>query len=73
MMRILLDANIVLDVLLNRQPFVIESRRVWEAADQGAFDTCVAGFTIPTIHYVCRKQAGRGTADAAVDTCLDAF
>jgi predicted nucleic acid-binding protein len=73
MMRILLDTNIVLDVLLNRQPFVSESRRVWEAADQGAFDACIAGFMIPTIHYVCRKQAGHGTADAAVDICLDAF
>jgi predicted nucleic acid-binding protein len=73
MMRILLDTNIVLDVLLNRQPFVNESRRIWEAADQGAFDACIAGFTIPTIHYVCRKHAGPAAADHAVDSCLDAF
>jgi predicted nucleic acid-binding protein len=73
MMRILLDTNIVLDVLLNRAPFVQDSRRIWEAADQGVFDACLASFTLPTIHYICRKHAGRAAADAAVDSCLDAF
>jgi hypothetical protein len=73
MMRILLDTNVVLDVLLNRQPFVLDSRRLWDAADKGVFDACVAGFTLPTIHYVCRKHAGLAAADGAVDTCLDAF
>jgi predicted nucleic acid-binding protein len=73
MMRILLDTNIVLDVLLDRQPFVDDSRRVWDAADQGAFEACVAGFTLPTIHYICKRHAGRAAADDAVDTCLAAF
>ena len=37
MMRILVDTNIVLDVLLDRQPFVEESRRLWEASDAPQF------------------------------------
>jgi predicted nucleic acid-binding protein len=72
-MRVLLDTNIVLDVLLNRQPFVTDSRALWQAADTGKFIACIATFTIPTIHYICRRHAGKPAADAAVDLCLEAF
>lgn len=72
-MCVLLDTNIVLDVLLEREPFVHDSRRLWEAADEGAFDACVASFTLPTIHYICQRHAGLDAANNAVDICLDAF
>ena len=72
-MRILLDTNIVLDVLLNREPFVGDSRRLWQMADDGAFDGSVASFSLPTIHYICQRHAGRAAADDAVDACLEAF
>jgi predicted nucleic acid-binding protein len=73
MMRILVDTNIVLDVLLNREPFVHESRRIWEAADEGVFDACIASFTVATIHYICRRQAGQQAADSAIDLCVAGF
>ena len=73
MIRVLLDTNVVLDVLLDRAPFVDESRQVWEAADEGLFDGCIASFTIPTIHYICRRQDGLEAANRAVDICVAAF
>jgi predicted nucleic acid-binding protein len=72
-MRVLLDANVVLDVLLDRQPFVDEAMRIWLASDDGLFDGCLAAFTIPTIHYICARQAGPEAAGQAVDRCLEAF
>jgi predicted nucleic acid-binding protein len=72
-MRVLIDANVVLDVLLDRQPFVDEAMRIWLASDEGVFDGCVATFMIPTIHYVCRRHAGAEAAARAVDLCLEAF
>ena len=51
-MRILMDTNIVLDVLLNREPFVQDSSRLWAAADEGRSDACIASFSLPTIHYL---------------------
>jgi predicted nucleic acid-binding protein len=50
MMRILLDTNVVLDVLLERQPFVNEARRVWSASDEGLFEAGISSFSLPTIH-----------------------
>ena len=73
MMRALLDVNVVLDVLLDRQPFVEQSRRIWQASDEGSFDACVAAFSIPTIYYVCRRQQDQQAAARAVDLCLEAF
>ena len=72
-MRILLDTNIVLDVLLNREPFVHDSSRLWAAADQGVFDAYIASFSLPTIHSICQRHAGPAAADNAVDACLEAF
>ena len=50
MMRILLDTNVVLDVLLNREPWVAEASAIWQATDGGrvtsylvASDLAVAG------------------------------
>ncbi len=72
-MRLLLDANVVLDVLLDRQPFAAEAREVWAAADRGLIDGCIAAFTLPTVHYICRRQDSIGAADLAVKFCLAAF
>lgn len=72
-MRILVDTNIVLDVLLGREPFVHDSRRVWEAADEGAFEACIAFFTLPTIHYICHRQGGVAAATNAIAICMQAF
>jgi predicted nucleic acid-binding protein len=72
-MRALVDTNIVLDVLLDREPFVTDSLKVWTAADAGDFVACISAFSIPTIHYICQRAAGRARADQAVDVCLKAF
>jgi hypothetical protein len=72
-MRVLLGVNVVRDVLLEREPFVTHSKRIWEASDQGVIDASIAAFTIPTIHYVCRKHGGLDAAARAVQLCLDAF
>ena len=34
-MRVLLDTNIILDVLLNRAPWVTEAKAVWQAHEDG--------------------------------------
>lgn len=72
-MRILLDTNIVLDVLLEREPFVTEARKIWQASDDGVFDACIASFTIPTVYYICQRQQSIEAAARAVDLCLEAF
>jgi predicted nucleic acid-binding protein len=70
---VLLDINVVVDVLLERQPWAVDSKRVWDACDAGALRGYVAGFTLPTIFYIARKSAGLDRARAGVRVCLEAF
>jgi predicted nucleic acid-binding protein len=72
-MDVLLDTNIVLDVLLNRPPFVTSSIAVWQAQDDGAIIGHIAATTLTNIFFIVRKVAGLNDARAAVRICLDAF
>jgi len=72
-MNVLLDTNIVLDVLLNRQPFVTESKSIWQANDDDKITGYIAATTLTNIFFIVRKVAGLKDARAAVRVCLDAF
>jgi len=70
-MNILLDINVVLDVLLNRTPWVNEAADVWDAHAQGRVNAYIAGFSLPTIFYVVRRQNDLTEAHEAVRVCLE--
>ena len=73
MMRILLDTNVVLDVLLRRQPWVVEASAIWQANDEGRVTGYLMASALTDIFYVARRLVNLETARAAVQTCLDAF
>ncbi len=72
-MRLLFDTNIVLDVLLNRKPFVENSKELWQAVDDGRLMGYVTATTLTNIFYIARKLVGLDKARAAVKVCLDTF
>ncbi len=72
-MRVLLDTNVVLDVLLNRQPWVADAGAIWAACDQGRLDGFVTASSMTDIFYIARRASSLPTAHAAVQVCLDAF
>jgi len=72
-MRVLLDTNVVLDVLLKREPWVAEASAIWKANDDGRLVGYLMASALTDIFYVARRLAGRETARVAVQTCLDAF
>ena len=69
-MRLLLDVNVVLDVLLARQPWLAEAAQVWDAHRNGRITAGVAAFAVPTIFYVVRKQTDLSRAHDAVRICV---
>lgn len=54
-MKVLIDTNIVLDVLLNRMPFVDKSRRIFEAAESGMIEAYLTSNSVTDIVYILRK------------------
>jgi predicted nucleic acid-binding protein len=72
-MRILVDTNVVLDVLLKRDPWTVSASAMWKAIDDGQLVGYITASTITDIFYVARRLTALDTAQEAVQTCLDAF
>jgi predicted nucleic acid-binding protein len=68
--KLLLDINVVLDVMLNRQPWAAEAARLLAAVERGVAAGYVAGHTITTAHYVVAKTHGQAAAASAVSDLL---
>jgi predicted nucleic acid-binding protein len=73
MRRILLDTNILLDVFLERKPFVQDAVSLIKAVEQNRIQGCVSLLSVAVVHYVVRKQAGTEAASSAVDAMADTF
>ena len=72
-MRLLLDTNVVLDVLLNRSPWVTEASEIWQANDDGRIIGYITASAITDIFYIARRLTSLEIAHTAVLTCLEAF
>ena len=72
-MKVLFDLNVVLDVVLNRQPWLADSRQVWDAQLAGSIDGYLTATEITNLFYIVRRLAGESTARAAVGVCLATF
>jgi predicted nucleic acid-binding protein len=71
--RLLFDTNIVLDVLLEREPYFEASSAVWAAVESGNAEGMLAAHAVTTIHYLLRKERGNAKARRIVSVVLRAF
>ncbi len=69
-MKLLLDINVLLDVLLNREPWAADAARLLAAVDACQAEGYVAGHTITTIYYLIAKARDRRVAAVAVTDLL---
>jgi len=67
------DTNVVLDVLLNRQPFAKDAIDLFCAVEQSAMEGVLCATTITTIDYLCTKTIGRLAAKNAINGLLALF
>ena len=72
-MRLLLDTNVVLDVLLARPPFDLDSAKVMAAVETGAVEGYLCATTLPTIHYLLAKAVGKKIAEKQICSLLRIF
>jgi predicted nucleic acid-binding protein len=69
-MRVLIDTNVVLDFLQEREPFVENAARLFERMDAGELEGFIAATTITNIYYIVRRTAGRVVAQDAIAQVL---
>lgn len=72
-MRVLLDTNIVLDILLAREPFVQEAKEIFLLIENHKFEGFVCATTMTTIHYLINREKDKDSADEIVLSLLKLF
>lgn len=55
-MRLLIDGNIILDVLQNREPHVVDSAKIWKLCETDQAEGYVSGLTFSNLVYIMRKE-----------------
>jgi predicted nucleic acid-binding protein len=73
MTRVLIDTNVVLDVLLRREPWVVDAAAVWQLCSSGTITGYIGASSFTDIYYIARRQADKERARTALRLCLDTF
>ena len=73
MMIVLIDTNILLDVLQNRQPHYHDSAAVWNLVENNKLLGYVSVISFNNAFYVLRKQIGSAAALDAIKLVRSAF
>lgn len=69
-MKALIDTDVILDIFLQRMPFVTAASAVWVANERGRFEAFVSGITPINTFYFVHKQADSAAARLAVQSLL---
>lgn len=72
-MKVLFDTNVVLDHLLEREPFVEAAERLLSLVDLGGLEGMLCSTTVTTIHYLASRAVGPSEAIAYIRELLAIF
>lgn len=72
-MKVLVDTNVLLDVLIERIPFYAAAMDVWSAAEERKITALASAVSFATIFYVARKAHGADAAHAACAKVAELF
>lgn len=70
MKRVFIDTNVVLDFLLEREPFVEDAVKLFAKIDASEIIGFIAATTITNIYYIIRKAVGVKVAQDAISQIL---
>lgn len=72
-MRVLVDTNVVIDLMLDREPFSESAAVLFSLVEAGHLRGMLAATTITTIHYLASKAIGHQRAKAEINKLLSLF
>lgn len=72
-MRVLVDTNVVLDVLLARRPFAETAARVFALVEESKIEGFLCATTVTTVDYLLGQTLEPNQARAALQRLLDLF
>jgi len=71
--KVMFDTNVVLDVLLDREPHIDVAAKLFALVDNGRLEGSICATTVTTIYYIAAKSFGRRRAHTQVHELLGLF
>ena len=71
--KILLDTNIVLDLLLQREPFCNNAKAIFELIESNEAGGYLCATSVTTIYYLISKSVNKSKADEIIENLLQLF
>lgn len=72
-MKVLVDTNVLLDVLMGREPFLADSVAVWAMAEERRVEGLVSVLSASNVFYMVRRVSSRPAAFRAVGAVCTVF
>jgi predicted nucleic acid-binding protein len=72
-LHVLVDTNVVLDLVLAREPWATQAKPLWSARDAGQLIACLPASVLTDVFYIYRKQIGVDRAKAVIEECSRRF
>lgn len=72
-MRVLVDTNVVLDVLLDRRPFAEAASHVFALVEESKMEGFLCATTVTTVDYLLGQTLAPAKARAALQQLLNLF
>jgi predicted nucleic acid-binding protein len=71
--RLFLDTNVLLDHLLDREPFADNATELWSMAERREIVGCIAAISFNFVYYIVRHEANERKARQAIKGMRDVF
>jgi predicted nucleic acid-binding protein len=71
--KVLVDTNVVLDLLLDRSPHAMAAAQVFSLIERGILSGYLCATTLTTVHYLATKVVGRKKSLKEIDKLLRLF
>jgi predicted nucleic acid-binding protein len=71
--KILVDTNVVLDLLLDRSPFSDSAARIFALVENSEVEAALCATTVTTIDYLLSQSLSRDAAGKALQRLLELF
>ncbi len=72
-MKALVDTNIILDVLTKREPFHLDSSKIWSFVTDEILRGYISAISVNNLFYIVRRLKDQKTAESFVDQILEDF
>lgn len=72
-MKLLIDTNVFLDIILSREPFTKDAVLIWKIIEKKFVKGYISATTITDIHYISKKSIGDEKSKSFIKEILDIF